>query len=348
MGSTIVTNRCAAVFDNPHNRGDHLWVLFEKCYESNVSPRTPHWSVRMIGRIREAMQMIFMDAACCEGGMLRAPAGGISPETHIRRWIRQLRHPVWMPEMHITLKRKDLCNPFRCVGDEPDEARWERFRQRMRELGREDIPYTLEQGGDVALSMYHDVELVLAIYGHGRKALLAPWRAFGSEWAPEHAPKASIGYFPAGGEIPSPCTPSVYRIDDHALVMPEDGAWRAGGWAYSAIGDYVKGLWEQELRAPGSYQVLIPPYRDAIKAAPLLPRGSEAVVDLANCESRGNVLEALELTGGRIEQDPESGKEQARLPWTIETGRKLAYLPYAATTWHVPEMPAMEGARLCA
>jgi len=58
MGSTIVTNRCAAVFDNPHNRGDHIWLLFEKCYESNVYPHTPCWSARAIGRTREALQMI--------------------------------------------------------------------------------------------------------------------------------------------------------------------------------------------------------------------------------------------------------------------------------------------------
>ena len=50
MGSTIVTNRLAAVFDNPRNRGDHIWLLFERCYESNVYPHTPRWSARLIGR----------------------------------------------------------------------------------------------------------------------------------------------------------------------------------------------------------------------------------------------------------------------------------------------------------
>ena len=191
---------------------------------------------------------------------------------------------------------------------------------------------------------------MLAIYGYSRerKALLGPWRAFGGEWAPVTAPKAATGYSPAGGEISSPVSPTAYRIDDHALVMLQDGKWRAAGWAYSAVGDYVKGLWEQDLRAPGSYLVLIPPYREAIKAAPFLPKGSEAVVDLTSCERRADVLEAVELTGGRIEQDPESGKEQVRLPWSIETGHKLAYLPHAATTWHVPEMPAADVARLCA
>ena len=353
MGSTIVTNRCAAVFDHPHNRGDHIWVLFEKTYESNCYPHTPRWSARAIGRIREAMQMIFQDAACCEGGMLRAPGGAITPETYIRRWIRELRHPVQMPEMHIRLTRKDLCNLFHSPGDEPDEVRWADFSTRMYENGREDIPHTLEQGGEVTLSLHQDIELVLAIYGYSRerKALLGPWRAFGGEWAPVTAPKAATGYFPAGGEISSPVSPMAYRIDDHALVMLQDGKWRAAGWAYSAVGDYVKGLWEQELRAPGSYQVLIPPYREAIKAAPFLPKGSEAVVDLTNCtpSAKSDVYRLVNACDGRIEPDPlTSADAKARIPWSVETGHKLAYLPYQATTWHVPEVPFPEVARLCA
>lgn len=345
MSSTIVTNRLAAVFDHPHNRGDHIWVLFEKVYESNVYPHTPRWCARSIGRIRETMQMIFMDASHCEGGMLRDRSGSITPETYIRRWLRALRHPVWMPEMTITLKREDLRNPFRQPDDPSDEALWEDFCSRMRALGREDIPPALG-GAEVTLSLYRDIELVLAIYGysHERKALLGPWRAFGGHWAPEHAPKASIGYFPAGGEISSPLSPRAYRIDDHALVMLEDGKWRAAGWAYSAVGDYVRGLWETELHAPGSFEVLIPPYREAIESAPLLPKGSEAVVDLMSCRRPEGVLETAVLTGGCIETDSESGNKRARLPWSIETGGKLAYLPHEATEWHVPEEPL----RLCA
>ncbi|MHB1814527.1 MAG: hypothetical protein ACYCUE_06825 [Steroidobacteraceae bacterium] len=350
MGSTIVTNRCAAVFDNPHNRGDHIWVLFEATYESNVYPHTPHWGARMIGRIREAMQMIFMDASYCEGGMLRDRSGSITPETYIRRWTRALRHPVQMPQMHITLKREDLLTRFRMPDEPSDDARWEDFCSRMRALGREDIPLGLESGAEVALSLYQDIELVLAIFGYSREraALLGPWRAFGRDWAPREAAKSTIGYYPAGGQIPSPVAPRAYRIDENALVMPVDGKWRAAGWAYSAIGDYVKSLWETELHAPGSYEVLIGPYREAIESAPLLPKGSEAVVDLTNCESRGTVLEAVELTGGHIETDPESGRELARIPWSVEAGHKLAYLPYKATTWRVPEVPFPEVARLCA
>ena len=350
MGSTIVTNRCAAVFENPENRGDHIWALFEKCYESNVYPHTPHWSARTIGRIDGAMETIFRDAACCEGGSLQDRTGSITPETYIRRWYRALRHPVRMPEMFIHLSEKDLRLQFRFANDETNEVSWERFRGRMRALGREDIPLGLESGAEVALSLYQDIELVLAIFGYSREraALLGPWRAFGRDWAPRDAAKSTIGYYPAGGQIPSPVAPRAYRIDENALVMPVDGKWRAAGWAYSAIGDYVKGLWETELHAPGSYEVLIGPYREAIESAPLLPKGSEAVVDLTNCESRGTVLEAVELTGGHIETDPESGRELARIPWSVEAGHKLAYLPYKATTWRVPEVLFPEVARLCA
>ncbi len=350
MGSTIVTNRCAAVFDNPRNRGDHIWVLFEKCYESNVYPHTPRWCARSIGRIRETMRMIFEDAACCEGGMLRDRAGAITPETYIRRWYRALRHPVQMPQMHIRLKREDLRCRFRMMSDPTDDERWAEFSVRMRTLGREDIPLALEGGREVTLSLYEDIELVLAVYGYGqeRRPLLGPWKACGGEWAPEHSPKSTIGYFPPGGQIPSPVIPRAYRIDDNALVMLEDGVWRAAGWAYSAIGEYVRGLWETELHAPGSYEVLIPPFREAIRSAPPLPKGSEAVVKLTDCKDRERVLETVLLTGGRIETDAQSGTERARLPWSIETGGKLAYLPHDATTWLVPEESAADVARLCA
>ena len=353
MGSTIVTNRCAAVFDHPHNRGGLIWVLFEKCYESNVYPHTPHWSARMIGRTREALQLIFQDAACCEGGMLRDRAGSITPETYIRRWIRALRHPVQMPQMDIRLTRKDLCNRFPLPDEPTDDAVWQEFCARMRTLGREDIPPALDGGREVTLSLHQDIDLVLAVYGYGqeRRPLLGPWRAFGREWAPEQAPKSMTGYLPSGGQISSPVIPRAYRIDDNALVMPRDGTWRAAGWAYSAVGDYVKGLWEQELHAPGSYQVLIPPYREAIKAAPLLPRGSEAEVDLTSCTSHAkrDVYKLVDELGGRIEPDPlTSADAKAWIPWSVEAGRKLAYLPYQETTWHVPEAPATEVARLCA
>lgn len=350
MSSTIVTNRLAAVFDHPHNRGDHIWVLFEKVYESNVYPHTPRWCARSIGRIRETMQMIFRDAACCEGGMLRDRKGSITPETYIRRWYRALRHPVQMPQMHIRLKREDLRCRFRMTSDPTDDQRWEDFCSRMREHGRKDIPLALDADKEVTLSLHEDIDLVIAIYGYGRDrpGLLAPWKAFGGEWAPERSPRATIGYYPPGGQIPSPVIPRAYRIDDNALVMPEEGKWRAAGWAYSAVGDYVRGLWETELHAPGSFEVLIPPYREAIESAPLLPKGSEAVVDLMSCRRPEGVLETAVLTGGCIETDSESGNKRARLPWSIETGGKLAYLPHEATEWHVPEVPAAEGARLCA
>ena len=350
MGSTIVTNRCAAVFDNPRNRGDHIWVLFEKCYESNVYPHTPHWSARMIGRIRETMRMIFEDAACCEGGMLRDRSGAITPETYIRRWYRALRHPVEMPPMDIRVKREDFRSRFRMTSDPTDDERWAEFSVRMREHGRDDIPLALDADGEVVLSLHEDIELVLAIYGYGdgRRGLLAPWKAFGGEWAPERSAKSTIGYFPPGGQIPSPVIPRAYRIDDNALVMLEDGVWLAAGWAYSAIGEYVRGLWETELHAPGSYEVLIPPFREAIRSAPPLPKGSEAVVEFTDCKDRERVLETVLLTGGRIETDSESGSRRARLPWSIETGGKLAYLPHEVTTWFVPEESAADAARLCA
>ncbi len=352
MGSTIVTNRCAAVFENPENRGDHIWALFEQCYERNCYPHTPQWCARTIGRIDGAMETIFRDAACCEGGSLRDRSGAITPETYIRRWLRALRHPVRMPEMFVHLSEKDLRLQFRFANDETNEASWGRFRERMRALGREDIPHTLEHGGDIMLSLHQDVELVLAIYGHGKgqAPLASVWRAFGPHWAPTSAEEASIGYYPAGGEISRPETPEAYRIDDNTLVMRCEGRWRIAGWAYSAVGDYVRGLWEQELRAPGSYNVLIPPYRAAIEAAPALPRGSEAEVDLAVCPSysKKHVYDLVEALGGRIERDPATGADaKVWLPWSVEGGLKLAYLPHNATTWHVPEAPE-ERPRLCA
>ena len=350
MSSTIVTNRLAAVFDSAHNRGDHIWVLFEETYESNVYPHTPRWCARSIGRIQETMQMIFRDAAHCEGGMLRDRRGSISPETYIRRWYTALRHPVEMPPRDIRIKREELRTRFRMPDEPTDDQRWTDFSERMRALGREDIPLALDGGTEVVLSLHEDIEIVIAIYGfsHERSALLSPWKAFGGEWAPEHSAKATIGYYPPGGQIPSPVIPHAYRINDNALVMPEEGKWRAAGWAYSAVGDYVRSLWETELHAPGSFEVLIPPYREAIRAAQLLPNGSEAVVDLMNCRRPEEVREVVALFGGRIEQDPESGKERARLPWSIEASLKLAYLPHEATEWHVPEVPAAEVSRLCA
>lgn len=349
MGSTIITKRLAAVFDNPANRGDHIWTLFEKTYESNVHPHTPHWSVRAIGRIDGALRSIFSGAAACEGGSLRGRSGSISPETHIDRWMAALRHPVVMPDRDIRLTKDDILEALAFPWRQGVEEAWSELGRRVKVLGMESILDALDQGEEIALSLYQDVEAVIAICGESstQRALLSPCQALGGYWAPESASAASIGYFPAGGEVSAPTVPRTYRINDFDHLIERDGAWKEAGWAYSIIGQYVSGLFREELRAPGSYRVLIPPYRKALENAPLVPEGTYAIVKLAQCDERQEreVRDIIAEAGGGLEQDPDATQSLlARIPWTAAMGRRLAYLPREATTWHLANASTAQSA----
>jgi len=329
MGSTITTNRTAAAFKSPG--GPTIWCLFEKTYEQNVHPHNPRWSCIYIGEIDGALKNIFAYASNCEGGMLRDRRGGILPENYIKRWLAEMAAPVNMPDVSITLRKEDHLHATIPSG------RWNDVKERLSQIDRQDIVAGVEAGQAMSVSLHKDSELVCAIYG-----VVAPWRvmkAMPSGWAPEKESvrDEKLGYSPRTVPMRHVEVPRMRRIDAENTLVEKDGVWRNEGWAYRIVGSYVEKLWEEELRAPGSYPRLIREYRQAVMNAPVVLPGAEAVVDLRGCTQaeRERSLEIAQKLGGQITET------EAVIPWTEQNGDKMAYLP-AATIWRVPDERVIE------
>ena len=112
MGSIITVSKHAAAF----RAADGLvyFALYEKTYESNVSPKTPRWSCIHFGTLDSAIRRIFDFGGSCEGGMLCGPARRpILPETYIGHWLRLMKAPHAMPDRRVILRTGDgFANAF--------------------------------------------------------------------------------------------------------------------------------------------------------------------------------------------------------------------------------------------
>lgn len=89
-----------------------------------------------------------------------------------------------------------------------------------------------------------------------------------------------MGYAPSPAEKFAVEVPDVLAIgNDERLLKRLDGTWYSAGWAYSIIESFVSGLWQAEMREPGSYTKRIKTYRDAVNDAPqiLLEKAKVAV-----------------------------------------------------------------------
>lgn len=83
MSSTYVSDFYAAALRR--TSGFAYVMLFETC-ESNVFPRTPHWSAQYVGSLPEVLSRIVEYVDCCEDGMTKGARGQpIRPETFVRR-----------------------------------------------------------------------------------------------------------------------------------------------------------------------------------------------------------------------------------------------------------------------
>jgi hypothetical protein len=65
MGATVTMGKLAAAFKAPC--GQNIYVLFEKTYEKNCTPHTPHWNCILFGDLIAAMARIFGHASVTSG-----------------------------------------------------------------------------------------------------------------------------------------------------------------------------------------------------------------------------------------------------------------------------------------
>ena len=266
MGATVTTGRRVGAFTAP--AGNIIYVLFEKTYEKNCSPHTPHWCCIGLGGILDVIRRIFAYGSSCEGGMLQNRSGSITPEGYIRSWFKKLEAPFEMRDFEVALK---VGTGF--YATVPNE-KIDKVSEVLTAIGRVDILTSLLAGETFTVSFQKDAAVVLALYGlnGGEKSLLYPWLAVQSYHTPtlEMDRNARLGYFPkaaAADTAPSP-DPVVYRVGgEDCFVLQPDGSLRPAGWAYNLVGQFIEGLWEEEIRSPRTFARRIKAFRDTVENA---------------------------------------------------------------------------------
>jgi hypothetical protein len=256
MGATITTGKQAGAFVA---NGKVLYVLFEESYEKNCYPHTPRWSAWVAGTPEQVMQRIFLAASDCEGGMLQSKAGYITPESWIRGWLKEMAAPREIPESTVL-----RFNSFG-LGDTAMDACRKVGDLEAVEAMQKNLTIRRQVGSDTSLAMMEagvpTWKLGLDIHMLGEVA--------------EH-----LGYRPEKNG-PSPIAPPAFCLladnyGDMVLERSESGYWRSLGESYRAVGGFVRSLWQNELKHPGTSPGLIKAWRDAMKDASYL--ASDALV----------------------------------------------------------------------
>jgi hypothetical protein len=298
MGATVTCGKNAAVMIKKN--GDKVFALFEKTYEKNCYPHTPHWGCIAFGDYASVMGRIFGHAAACEGGGLQGTGGRlISPENYIAAWRREMSAPVLMEDYSIKL----------FVGDwsPVNPKNLNAVCEALTRLGRNDLASWLMLGERVVLRLHDDIEAVLAIYGTGK--IEPPWRVIEHHYS-YSVPHSELGQKPCLGII-NPPSVQVMALDQYKsgdrherLVKVGDGPWLNKGWEYSAIGSYIMDVaLPCESVRTGSAKALISDFREKCKAAAYVPGYAE-------------------IRFVRCEVDEENGMYK----WNVENLDKLAYL----------------------
>ena len=167
MGSTITTGKAAAAFAA---QGVNFYVLYERTYEKNCYPHTPHWSVVGFGSLPGICKRIASSTASTCGGMLQSTAGRIRPASYWQGWMRALAKPLAMPQSTL---RRAIRLERRFV--DPSEPGAMNVDEAIGHLGL--VAISNETGGDLI------VEIDLAQQAAQFEQLLAltkisPWRVF--------------------------------------------------------------------------------------------------------------------------------------------------------------------------
>lgn len=218
MGATVLCGKRAAYANG-------VYALFEKTYEANCTPHTPHWGCIAVGSCSMVLSRIFQSAAVCEGGLLRSPAGSIKPENYIASWVRAIAAPVELCDSTMTLKAGTSI-----YATIPQEVSDEALAV-LQNLGKTDIlgkPVSVLDNLDVLEELY------------GGNGFIAPWRVLGVSNMGIEPQKAMV----AIPDVPGEAMPifEAYRLyGDNLAVNFGNGAWHLFRSSWSAVAHFIQG-----------------------------------------------------------------------------------------------------------
>lgn len=268
MGRINSTGKLASAFRGQD--GITYYALFEESYEANLYSNSPQWECIGFGDLRETIKQIFRHASNCESGALRI--NGKPPVTteYISQWLNEMESPMVLPEQGITLEVTSEFDSSIPKNDLP------KVLEVLTSIGRGDLAQQLTAGDSVSITLHSEPQIVSKLYNG---YLMSAWRVL--KTAPDGNRDPQLGYAPKAVIAPPVTTPKFMKLNaDLRLEEQHDGRWIIAGWEFHVIGKFIASLGEVELIYPGTYMSRIKSFRKAVSDAPMVPKGTVAIIDM--------------------------------------------------------------------
>lgn len=323
MSTAVITGKHVAAFRHPAT-GEAIYLLFERTYDTKDGPKEASWCCSAIGTYAQVLKRVFLCAASCEAQSLVTRGGPTKPEAYIGSWRRWFNKPAQMHDVGISLKLGGDA-----MFDSIPDSQVDTALATLARIGRTDLIDGLK-GGPVEVSLHRDVDVIIGLYGVETRLpawkVIEPNRGLGR-------PDASLAPQLARKAIPEPSV-DAYAIDEQRVIVSLcGGLFRHSDSRCSAVKRYIGDIaYLLELQCSGIAARLIPKFRAACEAAPLLPDSTPISVrpreseDSYYVENAGKLAVRLGLSAS-VDAAPESytttvgavrAKNEAYLLCTLE------------------------------
>jgi hypothetical protein len=266
MSTTYSVGKQAAAIASAD--GTIYYALFERTYESNVFPHSPHWCALYFGTAAACMQRIVRWATACEGGCLKEEGGWVSPSVYIKHWREAMASPLGFVRTAVT--GRFGTGLYELSPDERDALAL--ILARYRHPGIQD--------DRISLDLQEHAPIFQAIVDSGKGL---PWRFLDRSAIEGDASWAA--YRPAETTWTLPpvaiwrIQPQPSRESEYWIGRP-DGSFEGTGWAYSTIAKLIDRYAVQaEQEMPGSAEAVIRQIRACVKEVSNVPASQVVRVD---------------------------------------------------------------------
>lgn len=147
------------------NNGKTYYVGYQKS-KLSFDDFESFWQCNFFGTLEEVMSAIESGAEHCASGFYTGREGAhMAPEQYVENWMRELANPVVLEDQSLVISG-DFDFSF-SWDSEPGEALTAALATVDEETSKTFIS-TFNQGNSTSLSLYADIELISALYGHGK------------------------------------------------------------------------------------------------------------------------------------------------------------------------------------
>jgi hypothetical protein len=315
-----------------------FYVLSEETTESNVHPRTGHWSTFFMGTAQQCMKRVVEISESCEGGMLTGPGGRhIKPESYIRQWRAALESPTSTEERVIEIRFGEG------FYDVPEKTRAV-FERLAAEHG-----VSVNPSGTTALISCDPgvLQLVSAFTLVARREGGQIWKIFRS--APIHgASRPDLGYkvttsrkVDVLGNFSVLKMPEQPGCTDASHLLVASGQVISTGWSYSTVGEYIRRFAsEHEVALPGSAEASIREFRKVLERAASIPATMTVLIKRGVPSGDGSTYLQQKFDALASALGFESGCEEFRTTvvkaCSVNDGRALYHLDENQVSFEVP------------